>query len=254
MQLDFTDKRILVTGGTRGIGRATVEKFLKAGARVALNGRSSDSTTAAIAEVGGSDRLLAAPGDIAAAAGCEVVVNEAIRGLGGLDVLVNSAGVAKAAPVESFNETDWDHTLDTNLKGTFFCTLAALPALRESGGNVVNLASDAGLIGAPNLVVYCASKGGVVNMTRAMALEFAPTVRVNCVCPGYVDTDMVRRDGIQQSDDPAAAEQALINEAPLKRIATPNEIATSILYLASEDANFATGAAFQIDGGTTAGF
>ena len=254
MQFDFSGKRILVTGGTRGIGRATVEKFLDAGAAVALNGRSSDSTTAAIAEQRSPDKLLAAPGDIATAAGCDAVVNAAIRGLGGLDVLVNSAGVAKTAPVESFDEADWDHTLDTNLKGTFFCTLAALPALRESGGNVVNLASDAGLIGAPNLVVYCASKGGVVNMTRAMALEFAPTVRVNCVCPGYVDTDMVRRDGIQQSADPAAAEKALVDEAPLKRIATPDEIATSILYLASEDARFVTGVAFQIDGGTTAGF
>jgi len=254
MQFDFTERRVLVIGGTRGIGRATVTKFLEAGARIAINGRTSDSTAAAIAELGSNDRLLAAPGDISTAAGCEAVVNTAIGGLDGLDVLVNSAGIARTAPVESFSEMDWDHTLDTNLKGTFFCTLAALPALRHSSGNIVNLASDAGLLGAPNLVVYCASKGGVVNMTRAMALEFAPNVRVNCVCPGYVDTDMVRRDGIQQAEDPAAAEQALINEAPLKRIATPDEIATSILYLASEDARFVTGAAFQIDGGTTAGY
>ena len=91
-------------------------------------------------------------------------------------------------------------------------------------------------------------------MTRAMALEFAPDVRVNCVCPGYVDTDMVRRDGIEQSDDPAVAEETLINETPLRRIATPEEIASAILYLTSNDARFVTGAAFQIDGGTTAGF
>jgi len=101
--------------------------------------------------------------------------------------------------------------------------------------------------------VYCASKGGVVNMTRAMALELAPIIRVNCVCPGYVDTDMVRRDGIEQADDPVAAEQALIDYAPLKRIATPSEIASEILYLASGEARFVTGAAFQIDGGSTAG-
>ena len=127
-------------------------------------------------------------------------------------------------------------------------------ALRGSKGNIVNLASDAGLMGDPNLSVYCASKGGVVNMTRAMALELAPDVRVNCVCPGYVDTDMVRRDGIEQADDPVAEEQVLINTAPLKRIATPGEIATAIVYLASDDARFVTGAAFQIDGGTTAGY
>ena len=143
--------------------------------------------------------------------------------------------------------------LDVNLKGTFFCIRTALAALRDSKGNIVNLASDAGLIGELDSTVYCASKGGVVNMTRAMALELAPDVRVNCVCPGYVDTDMVRRDGIEQADDPAAAEQAVINYAPLKRIATPAEIATAIVYLASDDARFVTGAAFQIDGGSTAG-
>ena len=143
--------------------------------------------------------------------------------------------------------------LDINLKGTFFCIRAALAALRNSKGNIVNVASDAGLIGELGLTVYCASKGGVVNMTRAMALELAPDVRVNCVCPGYVDTDMVRRDGIEQADDPAAAERALINYTPLKRIATPGEIATAIVYLASDDARFVTGAAFQIDGGSTAG-
>jgi NAD(P)-dependent dehydrogenase (short-subunit alcohol dehydrogenase family) len=129
-----------------------------------------------------------------------------------------------------------------------------LAALRDSKGNIVNLASDAGLIGDPTMAVYCASKGGVVNMTRAMSLELAPDIRVNCVCPGYVDTDMVRRDGIEQASDQIAMEQELINTAPLKRIATPGEIATAIVYLASDDARFVTGAAFQIDGGTTAGW
>ena len=252
MQIDFTGKRVLVTGGTRGIGRATVEAFLEAGAHVAVNGRTAESTATAIAELG-HERLVAAPGDVARPADCETIVGAAIEGLGGLDVLVNSAGVGKAGPIEAFDEAAWDETLDINLKGTFFCIRAALPALRESRGNIVNLGSDAGLIGDPHLVVYCASKGGVVNMTRAMALQLAPDVRVNCVCPGYVDTDMVRRDGIDAADDPAAEEQRLIDLAPLKRMGTPGEIATAILYLASDDARFVTGAAFQIDGGTTAG-
>ena len=253
MQIDFTDKRVLVTGGTRGIGRGAVEAFLEAGARIAVNGRTPESTAAGIAAFGDREKLLAAPGDVATVAGCEAVVGAAVEGLGGLDVLVNSAGVGKAGPIEDFDEAAWDETLDVNLKGTFFCIRAALAALRESKGNIVNLASDAGLIGELGLTVYCASKGGVVNMTRAMALELAPDVRVNCVCPGYVDTDMVRRDGIEQADDPAAAEQALIDYAPLKRIATPGEIASAIIYLASDDARFVTGAAFQIDGGSTAG-
>ncbi len=251
--MDWTDKRVLVMGGSRGIGRAAAAAFHERGARVAINGRTGPSAAAAIAALGGGDRLVAAPGDVATAAGCEAIVGAALAGLGGLDVLVNSAGVGRTGPIEDFDEAAWDETLDVNLKGTFFCIRAALAALREAKGNVVNLASDAGLIGELGLTVYCASKGGVVNMTRALALELAPDVRVNCVCPGYVDTDMVRRDGIERAEGVAAAERAVIDYAPLKRIATPGEIATAIVYLASDDARFVTGAAFQIDGGSTAG-
>ena len=253
MQIDFTDKRVLVTGGTRGIGRRTVELLLEAGARIAVNGRTAESTAVGVAALGVSERLLPVPGDVATAAGCKAVVGAAVEGLSGLDVLVNSAGVGKDGLIEDFDEAAWDEMLDVNLKGTFFCIRAALAALRDSKGNIVNLASDAGLVGEHGLAVYCASKGGVVNMTRAMALELAPDVRVNCVCPGYVDTDMVRRDFIERAEDPAAAEQAIVNHAPLKRIATPVEIAKAIVYLASDDAGYVTGAAFQIDGGTTAG-
>lgn len=253
MQFDFTGKRVLVTGGSRGIGWSAVRAFLDAGAHVALNGRTSESTAAGIAALGDPQGIVPAPGDVGTASGCEAIVGTALQGLGGLDVLVNNAGIAREARIEDSDEALWDDTLDVNLKGTFFCSRAALQALRATRGNIVNLASDAGLMGNPNLSVYCASKGGVVNMTRAMALELAPAVRVNCVCPGYVDTDMVRRDGIELADDPAAEEQALIDYAPLKRIATPAEIAAAILYLASDEARFITGAALQIDGGATAG-
>lgn len=253
MQMDFTDRRVLVTGGTRGIGQATVAAFLNAGARIAVNGRTTESTAAGIAALGDSKRLLPAPGDVSTVSGCEGAVSAALQGLGGLDVLVNSAGIGKEGPIEDFDEAAWDEVLDVNLKGTFFCIRAALAALRDGKGNIVNLGSDAGLIGERGLAVYCASKGGIVNMTRALALELAPDVRVNCVCPGYVDTDMVRRDFIEQAENPASAEEAIINYAPLKRIATPAEIATAVVYLASDDARYVTGAAFQIDGGTTAG-
>ncbi|MFP6729518.1 MAG: SDR family oxidoreductase [Alphaproteobacteria bacterium] len=253
---NFTAKKILVTGGTRGIGRAAVSAFLERGARVAVNGRSEESVAKAINELGGElggDGLVSAPGDVGTVAGCEAAVAAAIDGLGGLDILVNSAGVGHSGPIEEMDEALWDETLDVNLKGTFFCIKAALEPLRKSGGNIVNLASDAGLIGEHRLVVYCASKGGVVNMTRAMALDLAPDVRVNCVCPGYVDTDMVRRDGIEKSRDPAAAEERVINYAPLKRISTPEEIALAIVYLASNEARFITGSALAIDGGSSAG-
>ena len=253
MKFDFTAKRVLVTGGTRGIGKATVEAFLEAGASVAMNGRTERSTAAAAETIGHGGKLFGAPGDIAAVSGCEAAVDAALKHLGGLDVLVNCAGIGTSGPIEDFDEAAWDAMLDVNLKGTFFCIRQALPSLRSSSGNIVNIASDAGLIGEIGLTVYCASKGGVVNMTRAMALELAPDVRVNCVCPGYVDTDMVRRDGIEQAADPAVAERDLIRQTPLGRIAQPGEIAAAILYLASGDARFMTGTALQIDGGTTAG-
>ena len=251
--MDFTGKRVLVTGGSRGIGYAVAEAFLAAGARVAVNGRTGQSANTALERLGGGPNLVAAPGDIGTVAGCESAVQTAVDAFGGLDTLVNSAGIGSGRPIEDSDEAMWDAHVDVNLKGTFFCCRAALPALRESKGNIVNIASDAGLIGVPGITVYCASKGGVVNMTRAMALEVAPDVRVNTVCPGYVDTDMIRRDHIDKKDDPEAAEQRMIDYAPLKRIATPAEISQSVLYLASFDARFITGAALAIDGGSTAG-
>lgn len=251
--MDFTGKRVLVTGGSRGIGYAVAEAFLAAGARVAVNGRTGQSANTALERLGGGPNLVAAPGDIGTVAGCESAVQTAVDAFSGLDILVNSAGIGSGRPIEDSDEAMWDAHVDVNLKGTFFCCRAALPALRESKGNIVNIASDAGLIGVPGITVYCASKGGVVNMTRAMALEVAPDVRVNTVCPGYVDTDMIRRDHIDKKDDPEAAEQRMIDYAPLKRIATPAEISQSVLYLASFDARFITGAALAIDGGSTAG-
>ena len=255
--MTFDGKRILVTGGSRGIGRAAVAEFLKRGARVALNGRTETTTQAGLnaQDRTAIDRLVAAPGDIGTVDGCKAVVQQAVNRLSGLDVLVNCAGVGWTGPLSEVDEAQWDGMLDINLKGTFFCCQAALPHLQESGGNIVNLGSDAGLIGDAGMSAYCASKGGVVNLTRALALELelAPRIRVNCVCPGYVDTDMVRRDGIEQALDPAAAEREIIDYAPLKTIGEPKDIGHAIAYLASSDAKFITGAALQIDGGTTAG-
>jgi len=253
MRFDFTNKRVLVTGGTRGIGNAVVHAFKEAGAYVAINGRTVDSVEKIINSISDNERLFAAPGDVGTVVGCERAVNSAIEVLGGLDILVNSAGVGVDVSMEESDESLWDKTLSVNLKGTFFCCRAALGALRESGGNIINIASDAGLMGNPNSSIYCASKGGVVNMTRALALELAPEVRVNCVCPGYVDTDMVRRDWIDKGDNPASIEKMLCDYAPMKRMATPEEIASSVLYLATAESEFITGSALQIDGGSTAG-
>ncbi len=249
----FREKRVLVTGGSRGIGWAAVKAFHDAGAKVAVNGRTGESSAAGIEKLGGGERLVAAPGDIGTVAGCEAAVGSAVDALGGLDVLVNSAGVGEDRSIEEGDEAFYDSMMNVNLKGTYFCCRAALPALRDSGGNIVNLASIAGLMGSAKMSVYCASKGGVVLLTRALSAEFAPDIRVNCVCPGYVDTDMVRRDWIDKTDDPAATmRDDVVEFAPLRRIGTPEEIAAAILYLASDQAGFVTGEALTIDGGATA--
>jgi NAD(P)-dependent dehydrogenase (short-subunit alcohol dehydrogenase family) len=251
--MDFTGKSVLITGSSRGIGKATASAFVQRGARVAINGRTHESTIAAIAELRAAGQAVAAAGDVRTVGGCEAIVQSAVDGLGGLDVLVNTAGVWFDVSLEDSDEDIWDRTIDTNLKGTFFCSRGALTALRASKGVIVNVASDAGLLGERGMAVYCASKGGVVNLTRAMALDLAPDVRVNCVCPGYVDTDMVRRDYIEKAADPAAAEEQLKASTPMQRMADADEIAKAIISLASSDAGFVTGAALQIDGGTTAG-
>jgi len=250
--VDFSNKRVLVTGSSRGIGFEIARTFLDAGALVAINGRTEQSVETAMERLNDSEHTVAAPGDIGTVAGCESAVATAIEAFGGLDILVNNAGVGAGRPIADCDEAMWDAHADVNLKGLFFCCRAAIPELQKSHGNIVNIGSDAGLMGVPGITVYCGTKGGVVNMTRAMALEVAPDVRVNCICPGYVETDMIR-DSINKRADPAAAEQKMIDYAPLKRIASTEEIAHAVLYLASHEARFITGASLAIDGGSTAG-
>ena len=251
--MSFENKRVLITGGSRGIGLACAKEFLSRGAKVAINGRSDQTVKAGYEALGGGERVVTVVGDVATVAGCESIVGQAVKALGGLDILVNAAGVGWIKSIEETDEALWDLTMDVNLKGTFFCCRAALPALRESKGNIVNIASDSGMRGEPELAVYCASKAAVINMGKSMAMDLAPAVRINSVCPGYVDTDMVRRDYIDVADDPAQAEQQLIDLAPMRRLAAPSEIAKAVAYLASEDACNITGTALAIDGGTTAG-
>ena len=251
--MNFAGKKVLITGSSRGIGRATAAAFVQHGACVAINGRTRESVEIAIEALQDKQELVAAVGDVSTVAGCESIVRAAIDGLGGLDILVNAAGIWSPRSVEDSDEHFWDQILNINLKGSFFCIRFALSALREGKGNIINIASDAGLKGLKHDTVYCASKAAVVNMTRSMALELAPQVRVNCVCPGYVDTDMVRRDYLNKAKNPELAEKQVNAYAPMQRMAQPDEIANAILFLASDQASYVTGSALQIDGGSTAG-
>ena len=203
--MNFDGKRILITGSTRGIGKVAAEKFIGAGARVAINGRSADVVDKVVAALG--DNAVAAAGDVSTAAGCEAVVKATLDALGGLDVLVNNAGIYPIVPFEDTDEALYDRAMNSNVKSMFFCSQAALPALRDGGGVIVNHASIAGLHGFSGIAAYCTSKGAMVGFTRALAMEVAPEVRVNCVCPATIDTEMGRQE-FDITADPAAAFEA----------------------------------------------
>jgi NAD(P)-dependent dehydrogenase (short-subunit alcohol dehydrogenase family) len=252
MQIDFSGKRALVTGGSRGIGRAIVEMFLEHGARVALNGSSGESTEKAIREIDAGNRLIAAPGSVSTVDGCRAIVDAAVDGMGGLDFLINNAGVGDETPLGSTTEAVWDQTVNVNLKGVFFMTQFAAPHLKASRGAIVNFSSVFGLVGTPGASVYGATKAGVINLTKAHALELAPEVRVNAVCPGGVDTDMLRDLALSMADTVEEGYAILSQDCTAqKRIADPRELAGPVLYLCSDLASFVTGSVHVVDGGET---
>ncbi|MCT8971705.1 SDR family NAD(P)-dependent oxidoreductase [Microbaculum marinisediminis] len=248
----FTGKSVLVTGATRGIGAACARAFLAEGARVAINGRTDTSVAVAMARYEGNANAIPAPGDVATVAGCDAAVAAALAAFGGLDILVNNAGVFFRGTIEDTDEKAWDAVMNANVKSVQFCTRAALPALRVARGTIVNIASESGLNGYPGTTAYCASKGAVVNLTRSMAMELAPDVRVNALCPGVVETDMARAGfAIDGDEDAGMREQA--DAYPLKRIGTVAETAAAVLFLASHEAGFINGVALPMEGGATAG-
>ena len=252
MQIDFSGKRILVTGGSRGIGRAIVEMFLESGARVALNGSTQESANRAVADIGAGDRLIAAPGSVARVADCGRIVETAVAELGGLDVLVNNAGWGDVTELGATTEASWNRTIDTNLKAVYFMTQFAAPHFREAKGSIVNFSSVFGLLGSPGSSVYGAAKAGVISLTRTHALELAPDVRVNAVCPGGVDTDMLREMALTLADSVEEGYAVLSQDAAAqKRIADPRELAGPVLYLCSDLASFVTGSVHVVDGGET---
>jgi NAD(P)-dependent dehydrogenase (short-subunit alcohol dehydrogenase family) len=248
------NKVALITGGTSGIGEATAILFAKEGAGVALTGRSEERGQAVrqrILQDGG--KAIFIPTDVRKADDCRRAVEETVKAFGKLDILFNNAGVFYAHTTLDCSEEEWDLQLDINLKGTFLMSKFALPhMIRQGAGVIINNSSGWGMVGGDSAVAYCASKGGVVLLTKAMAIDHGRQgIRVNCVCPGDVDTPMLPEDarlrGMKWQDYLAGC-----NNRPMGRIGTPEEIAKAVLFLASDDSSFMTGAALVVDGGGTA--
>jgi NAD(P)-dependent dehydrogenase (short-subunit alcohol dehydrogenase family) len=250
----WSGKTVLIVGAAGGIGSATAKAFKAQGANLALADRNMQRLQALNQELGGGATLLEA--DIVRPDACKLMVKGAIAAYGRLDMLVNAAGVWVEGASETMTEEQWDRTLDINLKGTFFACSYAIPHLEKVGGQIINIASDAGLMGNAGAAIYCASKGGVVLLTKALALELAPRgIRVNAICPSDVDTPML---AFQASEfgggDPQGyldRLRAIYPQGPRTRFATADEIGAFILAVAGLAP--ITGAALSIDFGTTAG-
>ena len=246
------DSRVVITGGASGIGRACALAFARLGARVALLDVARDGLAETERLLPGSGHL-ALECDVANVASVAAAFDRLASGFGAPDVLVNNAGInpAVASSLE-VDEAFYDRVMDVNLKGIFFCAQAALRSMLETGGVVVNLGSVSGMIGWGGSSVYSASKGAVIALTKALAIEFAPRgVRVNAVCPGSVRTPMVE-DNLRRLPDPDAAWREAAALHPLGRVATPEEVADAVVYLASPQSAFVTGTCLVVDGGLTA--
>lgn len=254
IKFNFSRQRVLITGGTSGIGEATAVAFVGAGANVMISGRDQDRANAIIR------RLSNAPGsidfiggDITQSEQCDNIVAHSVNALGGLDIVVNSAGIIYHATAEETSDAQWLETMNVNVNGMFYICRAAIPHLKADGGTIVNIASDASLSGSHHLTAYCASKGAVLQMTRAMALDYAKHgIRIVPICPGDVDTPMLRGEFRDRGLDAETGLSESARAAPLNRVCSAEEVAHMVLYATSDSARFITGFPLVLDGGNRA--
>jgi NAD(P)-dependent dehydrogenase (short-subunit alcohol dehydrogenase family) len=252
----FEGKTALVTGGTSGIGEATAVLFADEGAAVAIVGRDEARGHAVEQRIGATGgRATFVRADVQDAAECRRAVDETVDAFGRLDVLFNNAGIYVENDALGCSEEEWDAQVDTSLKGAFLMSKFALPhMIAVGGGSIVNCSSGWGLVGGRKAVAYCAAKGGMVLMTKAMALDHGPQgIRVNAVCPGDTDTPMEREDARTKGWTWDEYVRWAAEDRPIARIASPVEVARAVVFLASDESSFITGAALPVDGGGVAG-
>ncbi|RDH74221.1 SDR family NAD(P)-dependent oxidoreductase [Mycolicibacterium moriokaense] len=248
---DLSDRRAIVTGAARGIGLSIARRLVAGGARVAIADIDGDGASSAAAELG--NECIGIGCDVRSTADATAAVAAAVDTFGGLDLLVNNAGIEIAKPVVDITDEEFTRILDINVVGTFRFTKAAVPALAEAGGAaIVNMASVAGTAGGPLLSAYCASKGAVIRFTESTAIELrAAAIRVNAVCPGIVQTDMADRLAAPiEAISPIPFDDLI--ELKQGRFGTPGDVAETVAFLASDEARFITGSHYVVDGGLTA--
>jgi meso-butanediol dehydrogenase/(S,S)-butanediol dehydrogenase/diacetyl reductase len=242
----LSGKNVLVTGGASGIGQATATRFLEEGCTVCVMDSSTEARTRVARELPGLTAVIDA--DVSNLEQVQAALDEAIERMGSVDVLINNAGISIRHDFLDITPDEWDKVLDVNLKGLFYVAQTAARHMMDKGsGVIINTASTAGTTGYPHYADYSASKGGVIALTYAMALELAPVIRVNAISPGYVLTPMQR---VEYTDEML---EAVNHKIPLGRHAKPEEIAALFAFLASEDAAFATGQVYVMDGAETTG-
>lgn len=244
----FAGKTVVITGASRGVGRATAVRFAEAGAQVVVNYLSNDAEareTVRLCEAKNT-RAVIAQGDAAKLADAEKIRRIAVENFGRVDVLVVNAGIWKGAPVDEMSEDLWDAVLDTNLKSGWAMSRALVPEIKkQDSGAIVLVSSTAGQRGEANYSNYAASKGGQISFTKALATELAPRIRVNCVAPGWIETAMVR-----PVFEDAEYKERVLSQIPLHRVATTDDVALSICFLASDWARHITGEILNINGGS----
>lgn len=247
----LSGKLAIITGAGTGIGRACALAFAREGAKVLLVGRTAKRLELVAKEIGPAAAIHVA--DVSKNPANESAVQAAVKQFGGLHVLVNNAATLIAGTAESHTEEEWDQTFDTNVKGVWMLSRAAIPHMRlAGGGSIINISSVIGLVGARNRVAYSASKGAVTLMTKAMALDHAAEkIRVNCICPAIVETELVKK-FITQAPDPEAVRNQRVSLHPMGRFGQPEDIAPMAVYLAGDESAWVTGAAFSVDGGYSA--
>src|SRR3989441_629189 len=247
-------KVALITGGASGIGRATSLLFACEGAVIAITDINEEAGQAVAQEIiSAGGRAIFERADVSCAADCQRVVGRVRREFGAIHILFNNAGIIRRASLVELSEQEWDRVMEVNVKSIFLLSRVVIPLMsKDGGGSIINMASGWGLAGGPRAAAYCASKGAVVLLTKAMAIDHGPqNIRVNCICPGDTDTPMLRSEAAMLGD-PMDRHMAQAADVPLRRVARPEDIARAALYLASDASSFVSGAPLIVDGGFVA--